>query len=82
MNYETINPDLGQKPSESVQIQFNVARGNKYYLSTHLTLKGQGIKQTGDGSNNIKGKKSYLVTPKAMDKICAKYNCAMVNGFD
>jgi len=49
--------------------EYKVSHGGDYYVTTHLDLKGRGIRQSGDGSDHRLGLKTYSVTEAALKKI-------------
>lgn len=71
-----IYPELGQ--TTNAQIEFKCSHSGGFYLSTDLNLSGSGIRMSGDGTNNIRGRKTYRVTTKAMDKLKAMYTCCYI----
>lgn len=64
--------ELGQKTN--AQIEYTIGYGGKYRLITDLALSGRGIKQTGDGSDHKRGKKTYYATEKAFTKLKESYS--------
>ena len=71
-----IYPELGEKTD--AQIEYKCSHSGGFYLSTYLNLSGKGIRMSGDGTNNLKGKKTYHVTSKAMDKLKGMYTCCYI----
>ena len=62
-----IYPELGQ--TTSAEVEYMVSFSGKFYLITDIELSGRGILKTGDGSSHKRGKKSYIVTESALNKI-------------
>lgn len=75
MENTVVYEEMGQKVADSVEIEYKVSYSSKFYITTDLVLKGRGIKAQGDGSDHKRGKKTYLVTDLAMDKLKAAYSC-------
>ena len=73
---QVIYPEMGQ--TTTAQIEYKCSYGGKLYITTDLTLRGQGIKMSGDGSDHKRGKKTYFVTGKAMDKLKQQYTCCYI----
>ena len=69
-----IRPELGDKQkSEILAIYRPISRNFKLY--TDIQLKGQGIKcDDAIGNCNHLNKPSYIVTLKAFERLCKKYN--------
>ena len=74
--------EMGQKRPSNPTITFKVAHGGKYYLTTDLELKGRGIRQSGDGSDHAKGKKTYFATELAFNKLQEKYDTCYIDLLD
>jgi hypothetical protein len=53
--------------------EYKVSYGGKYYVSTNLNIKGQGIKKVADGSTHKRGLASYLITETALTKLKNQY---------
>ena len=62
-----IYPELGE--TTKAAIGYKVSYGGKLYVTTDLELKGQGIKLIGNGSKHKRGKKTYIATERAMNKL-------------
>lgn len=71
-----IYPEMGQKTN--AEIEFKCSHSGGFYITTDLNLSGRGIKMSGDGTNNVRGKKTYQCTVKAMDKLKAMYSCCYI----
>lgn len=76
MTHSVIYPELGEKTT--AEIEFKCSYSGGCYVTTDLELKGRGIKQSGDGSTHKRGKKTYHVTNKAMDKLKAQYTACFM----
>ena len=74
--------EMGGKIPEDATITYKCAYGGKYYLTTDLELKGRGIRQSGDGSDHDKGKKTYYATELAFRKLQEKYDTCYVELLD
>ena len=73
-----IYTELGE--TTEAEIQYVCSHGSGYYVTTDLDLKGRGIRQTGDGSDHKKGKKTYHVTDRALEALKLKYSyCYLAN---
>lgn len=67
--------ELGEAPRKETIIAKYYALIGKFKLYSDIELKGQGIKcEDTTGKTNYLNKPSYLVTKKAFEKICNKYN--------
>jgi hypothetical protein len=75
MKTDVFYPEMGQ--TTDAEIEARVAYGGKMYLTTDLTLSGRGITQSGDGSNHKRGKKTYLATETAFNKIKSQHQTAI-----
>ena len=75
---KVIHPELGETVEADNQIEYSCSYNSKFYLTTDLNLKGQGIKLSGDGSDHKRKMKAYSATEKAMYKLKAKYNCTYI----
>ena len=62
-----IYPELGE--TTKAAIEYRASYSNGFYLTTDLELKGRGITIIGDGSEHKRGKKTYIATEKAMNKL-------------
>lgn len=49
--------------------EYDVSHAGGHYVTTHLDLKGRGIKQSGDGSDHARGLKTYHITDAAFKKV-------------
>ena len=67
MSKSLIYPELGETTKAAMRCK--VSYGGKLYVTTDLELKGQGIKKVGNGSQHKRGKKTYIATEKAMNKL-------------
>ena len=67
MSKSLIYPELGE--TTKAAIKYKVSYDGKFYVTTDLDLKGQGIKKVGNGSQHKRGKKTYIATEKAMNKL-------------
>ena len=66
-SHSMIYPELGE--TTKAAIEYKVTYGGKFYVTTDLELKAQGLKLVGDGSDHKRVKKTYTATEKAMDKL-------------
>ena len=74
-----IYPELDEKVSKETQIEFRCSTiSGKYYITTDLELAGKGITITGDGSDHKRGKKTYQVTERVMNKLEKEYVCTYI----
>ena len=65
-----ICPEMNQ--TTAVQIELTISqKATHYYATTDLELNGRGISLKGHGRD---GRKTYLVTEKAMLKLQEQYN--------
>lgn len=78
MTHTTIFPELGQKTNATIQYTVSAVRRRSYYVITDEFLEGRGIKMTSDGSDHARGKKSYLVTEKALAYLKAKFDTCYI----
>ena len=67
MSQSMIYPELGE--TTTAAIEYKVSYDGKFYVTTELDLKGQCIKKVGNGSQHKRGKKTYIATEKAMNKL-------------
>jgi len=67
MSKSIIYPELGE--TTNAAIEYKVSYDGIFYVTTDLELKGQGIKKVGNGSQHKRGKKTYIATEKAMNKL-------------
>lgn len=74
MKTEVIYQELNQ--TTNAEIEFVCSHRGGYQLTTDLNLKGQGIKQTGDGSDHKRNKKTFHVTENALNKLKQKHSTA------
>ena len=78
MSTTMIYPELGE--TTTAEIQYVCSYGSGYYVTTDLDLKGRGIRQTGDGSDHKRGKKTYHVTERALEILKTKHShCYLAN---
>lgn len=67
--------ELGDKARENSIIAIYGALTGKYMLYSNMELSGQGIKlKDPTGQENWLNRPSYIVTIKAFEKICKKYD--------
>ena len=79
MSKSLIYPELGK--STKATIGYKVSYGGKLYVTTDLELKGQGIKLIGNGSKHKRGKKTYIATEKAMNKLKKNHEVCYLASF-
>ena len=73
-----IYQEMGQ--TTTADLQYTCSHRGGYYVTTDLDLKGRGIKQTGDGSDHKKGKKTYQITELALELLKTKHShCYLAN---
>ena len=71
-----------QEMGESTEavLQYSCSHRSGYYVTTDLDLKGRGIRQTGDGSDHKRGKKTYHMTERALEILKAQQSyCYVAN---
>lgn len=85
MSFQTYYPEMNETKPENVQGDVSLAHyGKHYFVKTPLELKGRGISleyvYTAENCTNPDkfGWNDYRVTLKAMEKLNAQYNFAMV----
>jgi hypothetical protein len=76
MKTDVFYPELGQTTDATIEAK--LAHGGGMYLTTDLDLKGRGIRQSGDGSDHKRGKKTYIVTERAYEKLKTQHSTAVV----
>ena len=76
MKSTMIYPEMGQ--TTDATIEYRCSYSSKFYITTDLELKGRGITPAGDGSDHKRGKKTYHVTEKAMNKLKEQHDCCYI----
>ena len=79
MSKSLIYPELGE--TTKAEIEYRASYSNGFYLTTDLELKGQGIKLIGNGSKHKRGKKTYIATEKAMNKLKKNHEVCYLASF-
>ena len=79
MSKSLIYPELGK--TTKAAIEYKVSYDGKFYVTTDLDLKGQGIKKVGNGSQHKRGKKTYIATEKAMNKLKKNHEVCYLASF-
>ena len=74
-----IYPELGE--TTNAAIEYKVSYDGIFYVTTDLELKGQGIKLIGNGSKHKRGKKTYIATEKAMNKLKKNHEVCYLASF-
>jgi hypothetical protein len=74
-----IYPELGE--TTKAGIEYRASYSNGFYLTTDLELKGRGITIIGDGSKHKRGKKTYIATEKAMNKLKKNHEVCYLASF-
>ena len=80
MKNQVIYPELGQ--TTDAQIEIKTSYSSAFYLTTDLELNGRGIRQSGDGTDHKRGKKTYHCTEKALEKLKQKYSTCFIASFN
>ena len=73
---DVIYPEMNQ--TTNAEIEFTCSYSGKYYVTTDLELKGRGIEKRGNGEDHKRGKKTYLATEKAMEKLKKSFNTCYI----
>ena len=79
MSKSLIYPELGK--TTTAEIEYRASYSNGFYLTIDLELKGQGIKKVGNGSQHKRGKKTYIATKTAMDKLKKNHDVCYLASF-
>ena len=79
MSQSMIYPELGE--TTKAAIEYKVSYGGGFCLTTDLELKGRGIKKVGNGSQHKRGKKTYIATKTAMDKLKKNHEVCYLASF-